>query len=187
PLGLIALADTLRPEAAATVRELHAAGIRVALLSGDSRRVVAALAASLGIDEVHAELLPEQKVEVIRQLQAKHGPLAMIGDGVNDAPALATAALGVAMGVAGSDVALESADVLLMGDALDRLPRALAHARRARRVVRQNLVFSFGVIAVLIVCTLLGEVPLPLGVIGHEGSTLLVAANGLRLLRGWRS
>jgi Cd2+/Zn2+-exporting ATPase len=134
------------------------------------------------VDEVRAELLPEQKVEAVRSLQATHGPVAMIGDGVNDAPALATASLGVAMGAAGTDVALESADVLLMGDDLGRLPAALLLAKRARGVVWQNLAFAFGVMALLMIFSIAGEVPLPLGVVGHEGSTLLVVANGLRLL-----
>ena len=183
--GLIAIADTVRPEAAAAVQRLRAAGIRVALLTGDNARVAEALGAGLGVDEIRAGLLPEQKVEAVRELQAQYGPVAMVGDGVNDAPALATAALGVAMGAAGTDVALESADVLLMGDQLSRLPGALAHARKAHRVVRQNLVFAFGIMATLIMFALLGQIPLSLGVIGHEGSTLLVAANGLRLLRHW--
>lgn len=183
--GLLAIADTVRPEAAEAVSRLRGAGIRVALLTGDNQSVAQTLGAALGVDEVHAELLPQHKVEIIKQLQAKHGPVAMIGDGVNDAPALATAAVGVAMGAAGTDVALESADVLLMGDELGKLPGALMLARRARRVVRQNLGFAFAVMATLVVFAILGSIPLPLGVVGHEGSTLLVCANGLRLLRRW--
>ncbi|MEN9935808.1 MAG: hypothetical protein RLZZ387_2387 [Chloroflexota bacterium] len=183
-LGLIAIADTVRPEAAAAVARLKSLGIeRVVLLTGDNRHAAQAIGAAMGVDEVRAELLPAQKVEAVRELQQRYGAVAMVGDGVNDAPALATATLGVAMGAAGTDVALESADVLLMGDDLSRLPGALRLARRARRVVRQNLAFAFAVMATLMVMTLFGGIPLPLGVVGHEGSTLLVVANGLRLLR----
>jgi Zn2+/Cd2+-exporting ATPase len=181
--GLIAIADTVRPEAAAAVVRLKQIGItRVVLLTGDNRHAAAAIGTALGVDEVRAELLPDEKVAAIKDLQARYGPVAMVGDGVNDAPALATAALGVAMGVAGTDVALESADVLLMGDDLSRLPGALHLAKRARRIVRQNLVFAFTVMATLIALALFGGIPLPVGVVGHEGSTLLVVANGLRLL-----
>ena len=184
--GLIAIADTVRPEAAEVVRRLKAAGIaRVVLLTGDNQHVAQALGTALGVDEIRAELLPEQKVAAINDLQARYGPVAMVGDGVNDAPALATAALGVAMGAAGTDVALESADVLLMADDLGKLPGMLTLARRSRQVVRQNLTFAFAVMAVLMIFAVLGNIPLPLGVVGHEGSTLLVCANGLRLLRRW--
>ncbi len=183
PWGVISIADTVRPEAAAAVARLKAAGIeRVVLLTGDNATVANSLGTALGVDEVRAELLPHQKVEAIKELQARYGPVAMVGDGVNDAPALATAALGVAMGAAGTDVALESADVLLMGDDLGRLPGALALARRARRIIRQNLIFAFAVMATLMVLAIAGNIALPLGVVGHEGSTLLVVANGLRLL-----
>jgi Cd2+/Zn2+-exporting ATPase len=182
--GLIAIADTVRPEAAAAVARLKALGIeRVVLLTGDNRHAAEAIGRAMGVDEVRAELLPDQKVAAVRELQARYGAVAMVGDGVNDAPALATAALGIAMGAAGTDVALESADMLLMGDDLSRLPAALRLARRARRVVRQNLAFAFTVMATLMVVALFGAVPLPLGVVGHEGSTLIVVANGLRLLR----
>jgi Cd2+/Zn2+-exporting ATPase len=146
PWGVIAIADTVRPEAAAAVARLKASGIeRVVLLTGDNATVANTLGAALGVDEVRAELLPHQKVAAIKNLQARYGPVAMVGDGVNDAPALATAALGVAMGAAGTDVALESADVLLMADDLSRLPKALDLAKRARRIVRQNLIFAFTV------------------------------------------
>jgi Cd2+/Zn2+-exporting ATPase len=183
PWGLIAIADTVRPEAAVAVRQLKEAGVeRVVLLTGDNTSVAQALGNALGVDEIRAELLPQQKVEAIRDLQAKYGPVAMVGDGVNDAPALATAALGVAMGAAGTDVALESADVLLMGDDLARLPAALGLARRSRAIIRQNLTFAFGVMATLMLLAIIGNIALPLGVVGHEGSTLIVVANGLRLL-----
>lgn len=183
PWGLIAIADTVRPESAAVVAQLKQAGVeRVVLLTGDNASVANAMGAALGVDEVRSELLPHQKVEAIKELQERYGPVAMVGDGVNDAPALATAELGVAMGVAGTDVALESADVLLMSDDLARLPGTFHLARRARRVVRQNLTFAFGVMITLMALAILGDIALPLGVVGHEGSTLLVVANGLRLL-----
>jgi Cd2+/Zn2+-exporting ATPase len=185
PWGLIAIADTVRPESAAVVAQLKAAGIeRVVLLTGDNASVANSMGAALGVDEIRSELLPQQKVDAIRELQQRYGPVAMVGDGVNDAPALATAELGVAMGVAGTDVALESADVLLMSDDLARLPGTFRLARRAQRVVRQNLTFAFGVMITLMVLAILGDIALPLGVVGHEGSTLLVVANGLRLLVG---
>jgi Cd2+/Zn2+-exporting ATPase len=186
--GLVALADTVRPEAAAAVARLKALGItRVVLLTGDNAQVGQTLGAALGVDEVRAELLPHQKVTAINELQQRYGPVAMVGDGVNDAPALATAALGVAMGAAGTDVAIESADMLLMGDDLGRLPAALGLARRARTIIRQNLAFAFGVMATLMLLAIFGEITLPMGVVGHEGSTLLVCLNGLRLLATrWR-
>lgn len=183
PYGLIAVADTLRAEARATVARLKQIGIEhVVLLTGDNIHVATAMARELGVDEVHAGLLPEQKVDAIKQLRARYGPVAMVGDGINDAPALATATLGVAMGVTGTDVALGSADMLLVSDDLSRLPGAFRLARRARTIVRQNLLFAFGVMATLMVLAVFGSIPLPIGVVGHEGSTLLVVANGLRLL-----
>lgn len=180
--GLIAIADTMRPEAQQALRDLRAAGYRLALLTGDNEHVARALAKDLGLDDVRAELLPQDKVEAVRDLQQRYGPVAMIGDGINDAPALATAALGVAMGTGGTDVAHESADVVLMRDDLSRLASALYLARRAQAVVLQNLIFAFAVIAVLVIFTLKGGMILTYGVIGHEGSTLLVVANGLRML-----
>ncbi len=183
PWAMIAIADTVRPEALNVVAQLKAAGIeRVVLLTGDNHYVAANLARELGVDDVRADLLPEQKVDAVRELQAQYGPVAMIGDGINDAPALATATLGVAMGAAGTDVALESADVLLMSDDISRLPGMLRLARRTRRVVRQNLIFAGTVMVIMMILALGGIVPLTLGVLAHEGGTLLVVANGLRLL-----
>ncbi len=182
--GLITIADTVRPESQEALRDLHRAGYRVVLLTGDNQHVANALAKELGLDDVRAELLPQDKVDAIRDLQRKYGPVAMIGDGINDAPALATANLGIAMGSAGSDVAHESADVVLMKDDLSRLTGALLLAKQARTVIWQNLIFAFVVITVLVVSTLMPgfEMKMTYGVIGHEGSTLLVVANGLRLL-----
>jgi len=182
--GLITIADTVRPESLEALKELHRAGYRVALLTGDNQHVANALAKELGLDDVRAELLPQDKVDAIRDLQRRYGPVAMIGDGINDAPALATADLGISMGSAGSDVAHESSDVVLMKDDLSRLAGALELAKQARTVIWQNLIFAFVVIAVLVVSTLTPsfDMKMTYGVIGHEGSTLLVVANGLRLL-----
>ena len=189
PVGYIAVADTLRAEAKRTIEALKNLGIRrIAMLTGDNRNVANHIAKQGGVEEVFSELLPEQKVEIVHQL-AQEGKLLMVGDGVNDAPALAAASVGMAMGGAGSDVALETADVVLMNDDLSKLPFFIRLSRQAVRVVRQNVVFSISVIVGLIFSTLVlpalipGFVlPLPLGVVGHEGSTLIVVLNGLRLL-----
>ena len=182
--GMIALADVIKPEAKEALRQLHELGIeKVMMLTGDSRFVAQSVAERLGIDDVRAELLPGSKEGIIREYAAK-GPVAMVGDGVNDAPALASGNLGVAMGGAGSDVALETADVVLMSDDLMKLPWMIKLSRRARRVVWQNIIFAMSVIVVLVASVFIIDLPLPLGVVGHEGSTLLVVANGLRLLGG---
>jgi Cd2+/Zn2+-exporting ATPase len=181
-LGFVAVADKVRPEAPAMIAKLRELGVkRIAMLTGDNKRVAAAVGKACGVDEVHADLLPQDKVRVIAKLKLA-GRTAMIGDGVNDAPALATADVGVAMGAAGTDVAMETADVVLMSDALDGIPFTLALSRRTRTVVFQNLSFALGVIVVLIISALGFHLPLPLGVVGHEGSTVLVCLNGLRLL-----
>ena len=151
------------------------------MLSGDNLRVAQAVAGGLGIDDPRAPLLPEGKVKALREL-AKEGGVGMVGDGTNDAPALAAASVGVAMGGAGSDAALETADVVLMSDDLRRLPFAVRLARQATRVIRQNLVISIGVSAGLIVCAVFGWTRIGQAVVLHEGSTLLVVLNGLRLL-----
>ena len=180
--GLIAIADVVRPQAAQVIRELKRLGVRrTAMLTGDSRLVGQAIAKPLGVDEVLADLLPEEKLVKVEELMAE-GPVIMVGDGVNDAPALATATVGVAMGAAGTDAALETADVVLMADDLTAIPYAIELSRRTRRIIRQNLAFSLAVIVVLAVSTLTIGIPLPLGVVGHEGSTVLVVLNGLRLL-----
>ncbi|MCE0482889.1 MAG: cadmium-translocating P-type ATPase [Methylacidiphilales bacterium] len=184
-LGFVAVADKVRAEAPAVIARLRSLGVkRIAMLTGDGSRVAAAVAKACGVDEVHADLLPQDKVRVIEKLK-ESGRTAMVGDGVNDAPALATADIGVAMGAAGTDVAMETADVVLMSDALETIPFTLALSRRTRTVVYQNLTFALGVIVVLIISALGFHLPLPLGVVGHEGSTVLVCLNGLRLL-GYR-
>jgi len=183
-LGLVAVADTVREGVQELMAGLRRHGIvKTVILTGDNRLVAEKVARECGVDEVHAELLPEEKVAMLHRLGEEVGPVLMLGDGVNDAPALAHAAVGMAMGAVGSDVALESADAVLMGDDLRKIPFALKLSRRANLIVRYNLAFSLAVIAVLVASTFLFQLKLPFGVVGHEGSTLLVAANGLRLLR----
>lgn len=181
--GAIAVADTIRPEARGAMAACRKLGIRhVALLTGDHEGVARAIGREIGADEVRAGLHPEQKVTAVHELAARWGGLAMVGDGVNDAPALATATVGIAMGGAGTDVALDTADVVLMRDDLKGIPFSIWLARKSRRVVRLSLGIAFGVIAVLVTSTLTGILPLWLAVVCHEGSTLLVIANGVRLL-----
>ncbi|MDR7484074.1 MAG: heavy metal translocating P-type ATPase [Armatimonadota bacterium] len=185
-LGAIAMADAIRPEAAAAVAALRRLGIdHIGIVTGDNDRVARGVASALGITLVEARLLPEGKVEAIRRLRDAGRRVAMVGDGVNDAPAMASATVGVAMGRAGTDAALETADVVLMRDDLSRLIYALALARRAQAAVIQNLVFASLVIVGLVVAVLVFGLPLAYGVVGHEMSTVIVVANGLRLL-GYR-
>jgi Cd2+/Zn2+-exporting ATPase len=181
-LGVIGLADTPRQGAADVIDRLRGIGIRrMVMISGDNQRVVDAVAKELGIDEARGDLLPDDKVETVQCLNREHD-VAMVGDGVNDAPAMANATVGIAMGAAGSDVALETADVALMADDLGPLPFAVGLSRQTTRVIKQNLWIALGMVALLIPATLFG---LQIGpaVVLHEGSTLLVVANALRLLR----
>lgn len=182
--GLIAVADTIRPQAREIVQQLHAAGIaHVVMLTGDNRVTADAIARDLGIDEAHAELLPEDKVKKIEELVARYGTVAMVGDGVNDAPALARASLGIAMGTIGSDAAIETADVALMTDDISKLPWLVRHAKRTLAIIRQNIVFSLGVKAVFMVLTFAGFATLWGAIAADVGASLLVVANALRLLR----
>ena len=181
-IGLIALADTLRREAASTMNALKKIGVEhTIMLTGDNVRSASAIAAEVGLTEYRADLMPEDKLIVIRDLVKEYGQVAMIGDGVNDAPALANATVGIAMGGAGTDVALETADVALMGDDLSKLPFAVGLGRATRNIIMQNLFISLGVIAFLIVTSLTGIVSIGIAVVFHEGSALVVA-NALRLL-----
>ena len=185
-MGIIALADQLRPEAKMVIHNLKQHGIeRIAMLTGDNPRVAHTIAHELDIDLVYAGLMPEDKVKVLQQIQDEIGPVAMVGDGVNDAPALATATVGIAMGAAGTDVALETADLVLMGDKLELIDYAIKLSKKARRVVWQNIAFSIAVIIMLIAGALVISLPLPLGVLGHEGSTVIVVLNGLIALLVW--
>ncbi len=182
-LGLLGVADRLRPNASEIIQALKAAGIeRTVMLTGDNERVAQAVATQAGVDEVHAALLPQDKVQLIETLRQRYGAIAMIGDGVNDAPALAAADVGIAMGGAGSDVALETADIVLMADDLTNLPHAIHLARKSKQIIWQNLTFALAVIVVLVVSAFGLNLALPVGVVGHEGSTVLVVLNGLRLL-----
>jgi Cd2+/Zn2+-exporting ATPase len=182
--GLVALADEIRPGIAATLAELRAAGIEhLIMLTGDNRPTAEAVAAKAGIDEVRAELLPEDKVTAIEALVAKYGRVAMIGDGVNDAPALARATVGIAMGAAGTDAAIETADIALMADDLSKLPWLIRHSRRVLAVVRQNIAFSLAVKLAFVILTFAGISSLWGAIAADMGASLLVIFNGLRLLR----
>jgi Cd2+/Zn2+-exporting ATPase len=180
-LGVLGLMDTPRSSAAAVIANLRGLGIsRMVMISGDNERVAKAVAAQVGLDDAWGDLMPEDKVVTIKRLRADH-EVAMVGDGVNDAPAMASATVGIAMGAAGSDVALETADIALMGDELARLPFVIGLSRSTSRIIKQNLWISLGMVAVLVPATLLG-LQLGAAVLFHEGSTLLVVANALRLL-----
>lgn len=178
-IGAVAVRDDLRPEAAEVVARLRAGGYQVAMLTGDNERTAAALAAQAGITDVHADLRPEDKSAIIRRLR-ESTPTAMVGDGVNDAPALATADVGIAMGAMGSDVAIETADVALMGEDLRHLPHTLTHARRARSIMLQNVGLSLGLIAVLIPLAAFGVLGLAAVVLVHEVAEIFVIGNGVR-------
>jgi Cd2+/Zn2+-exporting ATPase len=181
--GMITVMDVPRPEAKQALEALKAAGIeKMVMLSGDSQLVADAIARETGLTDAWGNLLPEQKVEAIKKLKTTEHKVAMVGDGVNDAPAMANSTVGIAMGAAGSDVALETADIALMGDQLMRLPFAIALSQQANRIIKQNLVISLGMVAVLIPLTLLGIASMGPAVIGHEGSTIVVVLNALRLL-----
>ncbi len=182
-LGIVGVADTIRPDAAQIIERLKAAGVeRVVMLTGDNERVAKAVAEKAGVDEYYSGLLPQDKVRKIENLRHTYGDVAMVGDGVNDAPALASADVGIAMGGAGSDVALETADLVLMADDLSSLPHAIGLAKRSKQIIVQNLTFALAVIVLLVISAFGYSLPLPLGVVGHEGSTVLVVLNGLRLL-----
>nr|WP_240689001.1 heavy metal translocating P-type ATPase [Ammoniphilus sp. YIM 78166] len=181
--GVIGIQDTIRPEAKRTVKQLQQLGIQVVMLTGDRSATAKNIASAAGVDAYYADLLPEQKVEMVKELKQKYGKVAMLGDGVNDAPALATASVGIAMGATGSDVALETADLVLMKDDLEKVPAAVRLGQRSKKVMKQNMVFSLSIIFLLIFSNFAYELALPLGVIGHEGSTILVILNGLRLLK----
>ncbi len=183
-LGRVILRDDIRPQSAGVITELRDEGLRSVVLTGDRQAAAEHLRDELMLDDVRAELKPEQKVAAIRELSGQGNRVAMIGDGVNDAPSLAAAHIGVAMGARGSDAALEQADVVLMHDRLENFLAAFRLSQRARAVIRQNLFISLGTVVVLVTFAMMGKVPLTVGVVGHEGSTVVVVMNSLRLLFG---
>jgi HflK protein len=183
--GLIAVADTVRPEAAGVIGDLRAQGVlHLIMLTGDNRATAEAIARQVGIDEVHAELLPEDKVRAVEELVAKYGTVAMVGDGVNDAPAMARASFGIAMGAAGSDAAIETADIALMTDDLAKLPYLVEHSRRTLAIIRENIAFSLGIKALFVGLTFAGYATLWGAIAADVGASVLVVMNALRLLRG---
>jgi Zn2+/Cd2+-exporting ATPase len=183
-LGIIAIGDTLRPDAKAAIAALHAVGIaQIVMLSGDNQRAADFIARQVGIDEAHGDLLPENKVSAVKALREKHGVVAMVGDGVNDAPAMATATIGIAMGAAGTDAAIETADIALMQDDLGKIAETVRLGRRTMGIIRFNITFALGLKALFLVLTLLGHASLWLAIMADTGATLLVVANALRLLR----
>ena len=183
-LGIISIADMIRNDAKELVRELKRLGVKhIAMLTGDNQRAAKAVADQLGLDAYYAELLPQDKVEVLNSLGDKYGSVAMVGDGVNDAPALATADLGVAIGGAGTDVAMETADVVLMSADIHRLSYAVGLSRATVNNIRQNIIFALAVVAVLLAGVIFRTVNMSLGMLVHEGSVLLVILNAMRLLR----
>jgi Cd2+/Zn2+-exporting ATPase len=181
-IGMLVLEDTLRPEAKEVIVRLKKLGVRTVLVTGDNTTTALRIAADLGIGEVHAEVLPEQKVEIVKHLQAEGRTVAFVGDGVNDGPALATAQVGIAMGVAGTDVAIETAEIALLSDDLTKLPHLLGLSRQAMRAIRQNLIFSLSVLTVAVVLAIPGILLPVTGALLHELSSIPVIANSARLI-----
>lgn len=187
-LGIIAVGDTLRPNAKAAIAALHAAGVeQVVMLSGDNQRTADFIARQVGIDEARGDLLPDDKVEAVKALRAKHGVVGMVGDGVNDAPAMATANIGIAMGAAGTDAAIETADIALMQDELGKIAETIRLGRRTLGIIHFNISFALGLKALFLALTLIGYASLWLAIMADTGATLLVVANALRLLAAPKS
>ena len=182
-VGVLAVRDRIRPEAKKVLKLLQHVGVKVAMLTGDNERTAAAIAKDLSINHFHAGLKPEEKVQYVRRMERELGPVAMVGDGINDAPALAAATVGIAMGVAGTDAAIEAADVALMADDLEKVIYAIRLGRAARAISAQNIVFSLLILSILIPSALLGAITIVLAVFAHESSELLAVANGLRVAR----
>jgi Cd2+/Zn2+-exporting ATPase len=187
-LGIIAIADTLRPEVVEALRLIHAAGVeKIVMLSGDNQRTASAIAKQAGIDEAIGDLMPEQKVDHVRKLVSLYQHVGMLGEGVNDAPALAVANVGFAMGAIGSDTAIETADIALMKDDLTKVADAILTGRRTLRIIRFNVTFALSIKAVFLILAFLGIAGLWLAILADTGATLLVIMNSLRLLANGRT
>jgi Cd2+/Zn2+-exporting ATPase len=183
-LGLIAVGDTIRPEAQTALQSLHKAGLKtVIMLSGDNQRTVDAIAQEAGIDEAHGDLLPDDKVERIHFLEKKYGQVGMVGDGVNDAPAMAAASIGIAMGAAGTDTAIETADMALMTDDLSKVAEAIHLGRRTLRIIQFNIAFAILIKIVFLILAVFGYTSLWLAILADTGATIIVILNALRLLQ----
>jgi Cd2+/Zn2+-exporting ATPase len=182
-LGIIAIGDTLRPNAKSAIAALHSAGVKeVVMLSGDNQRTADFIARQVGIDLARGDLLPDDKVAAVKALRDKHGVVGMVGDGVNDAPAMATANVGIAMGAAGTDAAIETADIALMQDELGKIAETIRLGRRTLGIIHFNIAFALGLKGIFLVLTLMGHASLWLAIMADTGATLLVIANALRLL-----
>jgi Cd2+/Zn2+-exporting ATPase len=187
-LGVIAIADRIRPESSSTVGALHKLGVRrVVLLTGDNEGTASSVAGLLRVDELKAGLLPEDKLASVRELKSQWGSVAMVGDGVNDAPALAAADVGIAMGAVGSDTALETADIVLMADNIAKVPFSISLGRKALRIIKQNISLALAIKATFILLAVFGLTSLWLAILADDGATLVVILNGLRLLRSGRT
>ena len=183
-VGRVLLRDQIREKSLGVLSALREMGLHTVMLTGDRRQTAEQVAGKLGLDEVRAGLTPEDKVKAVTELRERFGSVAMVGDGVNDAPSLAAADVSIAMGARGSDAALEQAEVILMEDRIENVLAAMRLSRRAKRVIVQNLSIAMGVVAIMAIASLFGVVPLGLGVAAHEGSTVVVCLNSLRLLWG---
>ncbi|MGD9728786.1 MAG: HAD-IC family P-type ATPase, partial [Nitrospiraceae bacterium] len=182
-IGIIGIQDQVREESQAVIQRLHKMGVKVAMLTGDNALAAQAIAKKLGIDDVRAELKPEDKIKAVEELESKYGPVAMVGDGINDAPALARATVGMAMGTAGTDAAIEAADTALMGDDLSKVVYAISLGQKSRRIGTQNIIFSLVLLAVMIPSALMGFLSVAGAVLFHEFSEILAVLNGLRVAR----
>ena len=182
-LALFAVADTIKESSREAIAQLHALGVKSVMLTGDNPSTANTIAQQAGIDEARGNLLPEDKLAAIEQLQARHGPTAMAGDGINDAPALARAHIGIAMGATGTDTAMEAADIVIMNDDLRRIPETLRLSRRTRGILVQNIALALGIKAVFLVLAVAGDASMWMAVFADMGASLIVVFNGLRLLR----
>ena len=185
-LAIFAVADTIKESSREAIAQLHKLGVSSVMLTGDNTATASTIAKQAGIDKAQGNLLPEDKLSAIEQMQSQYGPTAMTGDGINDAPALARANIGIAMGAAGTDTAMEAADVVIMNDDLRRIPEVIELSKRTRGVLLQNIVLALGIKAVFLVLAVMGSASMWMAVFADMGASLLVVANGLRLLRGVR-